>query len=67
VLNKSKVLNTVESRIINAPYQPWSRSFPQPVPQNLQELAKKLRESRLPNPNEFELRVQALNAAKAHE
>jgi hypothetical protein len=66
VLNKSAVLNAVESRIINAPYQPWSRSFPRPKPQDLERIARQTRDSRLPNPNEFELRVQALNATKVH-
>jgi RHS repeat-associated protein len=61
VLNKSGVLTTVESSIINTPYAPWKQSFPSPLPNHLNPAASVLGNSTAPNPNEFENRLDRLN------
>jgi len=60
-LNSAGALTPAESAIINAPYAPWSNSFPSNIPSGFQAMAPSVAGLTSPNPNAFEDRMNLLN------
>jgi RHS repeat-associated protein len=65
-LNYAGVLTPQEAAIINAPFEKWEYSFPNPVPTGLETVAQKTKDLTSPNPNVMDYRMQDLQNSRTN-